>query len=244
MSGRRLAKQQPKDFTLSPKSIKEIKHWVKKYPAGRERSALIPALWIVQKQAGGWLPEPAIRAVGDYLNMPYIRVYEVATFYTMFNLEPVGEHHIQICGTTPCWLRGAGELKKTCENRIGPKGSVSADGKLSWVEVECLGACANAPMAQISNADGDDYYEDLTPESLEKLMDDLVAGKKVKSGPQNDRFSSEPEGGAVALTSKGFYTKSVRAKKLPNAKRKTKKTTSKKASKKTTAKTVKKKVKS
>ncbi len=235
MSGRRLAKDQPKDFSLSPASIKEIKYWLKKYPKGRERSALIPALWIAQKQAGGWLPEPALRAVGEYLSMPYIRVYEVATFYTMFNLAPVGEHHIQICGTTPCWLRGAGDLKKLCEKRIGPKGSVSKDGKFSWVEVECLGACANAPMAQISNSDGDDYYEDLSVESLEKIMEDLAAGKKIKPGPQNKRFSSEPEGGAIALASKGFYAKPVKAKKLPNAQ---------KPKRKTAKKTVKKKVKS
>ncbi|HHI89038.1 MAG TPA: NADH-quinone oxidoreductase subunit NuoE [Hellea balneolensis] len=216
MSGRRMAKQQPESFTLSKDSLKQIKHWMGKYPKGRERSAVIPALWIVQKQAGGWLPQKAIEAVADYLNMPVIRVYEVATFYTMFKLEPVGEHHIQLCGTTPCWLRGADALKKVCAHKIGPNGSVSKDGKLSWEEVECLGACANAPMVQISNAQGDDYYEDLTPEILEQMLDDLAAGKTLKPGPQNKRFSSEPDGGPLALTSKGLYNR-VRKKKLPNA---------------------------
>ncbi len=216
MSSRRLAKQQPKSFSHSKKALKEIAAWVKKYPKDRKSSALIPALWTTQKDAGGWLPEPALRAVGDLLGMPYIRVYEVATFYTMFNLEPVGTHHVQLCGTTPCWLRGAGDLKKVCESKIGPKGSVSADGKLSWIEVECLGACANAPMVQISNSDSDHYYEDLTVETFETLLDDLAAGRKVKAGPQNARFTSEPEGGANTLDTKGLYNK-VKKMKLPNA---------------------------
>ncbi|PHR90956.1 MAG: NADH-quinone oxidoreductase subunit NuoE [Robiginitomaculum sp.] len=240
MSTRRLAKEQPKDFKLSKPALKEIEVWAKKYPKDRRRSALIPAMWIAQKDAGGWLPEPALRALGDLLGMAYIRVYEVATFYTMFNLEPVGEHHIQLCGTTPCWLRGAGELKKVCEKKIGPKGSVSADGKLSWIEVECLGACANAPMVQISNAAGDDYYEDLTEENFGTLLDDLSAGRKVQPGPQNERHTSEPEGGADTLNAKGLYNK-VKAKKLPNAvakKAASKKAASKKASKKSVAKKV------
>lgn len=215
MSSRRLAVVQPDSFELSAAAKKKIATWVKKYPKGRQRSAMIPALWIAQKDAGGWLPEAALRAVGDMLDMAYIRVYEVATFYTMFNLEPVGVHHVQLCGTTPCWLRGANELKAVCEKKIGPKGSTSADGKLSWVEVECLGACANAPMVQISNGESDHYYEDLTPETMEALLDDLAAGKTPKRGPQNGRNTSEPEGGALTLNSKGLYTK-YKAKKLPN----------------------------
>jgi len=233
MSARRLAKEQPDSFTLSAGSKKEIAKWVKKYPKGRQRSALIPALWIVQKQADGWLPAPALEAVAEHLDMPYIRVYEVATFYTMFNLAPVGEHHIQLCGTTPCWLRGAGDLKKVCESKIGPQKhggtTVSEDGKLSWIEVECLGACANAPMVQISNADGDDYYEDLDTENFGALLDDLAAGRKVTAGPQNTRHTSEPVTGAATLNAKGFYNK-VKKKKLPNsAKAKTAKATKKKA---------------
>ncbi len=217
MSVRRLAKEQPKDFKLSKGALKDIEKWAKKYPKDRRRSALIPALWIAQKDAGGWLPEAALRALGDLLGMAYIRVYEVATFYTMFNLAPVGANHIQLCGTTPCWLRGAGDLRKVLEEKVGPQGSISSDGKLSWIEVECLGACANAPMVQISNADADDYFEDLTVATFTDLLDDLTAGKKVKAGPQNSRHTSEPEGGADTLNSKGFYTK-VKAKKLPNAK--------------------------
>ena len=155
MSARRLAIRQPETFALSAKAKKDIAVWVKKYPKGRQRSALIPALWIAQKDAGGWLPELALRELGDMLDMAYIRVYEVATFYTMFNLEPVGMHFVQMCGTTPCWLRGSDELKEMLTRKIGPQRSISADGKLSWLEVECLGSCSNAPMVQISNADGD-----------------------------------------------------------------------------------------
>jgi NADH-quinone oxidoreductase subunit E len=128
--------------------------------------------------------------------MPYIRVLEIATFYTMFNLEPVGEHFIQLCGTTPCMLRGAEEIKKICQSRIGEQRHVSADGKFSWLEVECLGACCNAPMVQIN----DDYYEDLTPDNFSKLLDDLAAGRPVTKGSQIGRRSSEPVGGLTALT--------------------------------------------
>lgn len=237
MSLRRLAKIQPDSFSLSKAALKEIDIWVEKYPKGRQKSALIPAMWIAQKDSDGWLPEAALRALGDLLDMPYIRVYEVATFYTMFNLEPVGNHHVQLCGTTPCWLRGAGDLKKVCEDKIGPKGSTSKDGKLSWIEVECLGACANAPMVQISNSDSDHYYEDLTAESFAHLLDDLSAGRKVEQGPKNDRFTSEPEGGATTLIAKGFYTGKVARKALPNAIKKARKGSTKKAvTKKTTAK--------
>lgn len=205
MSSRRLAIRQPDNFALSEGAKKKIASWVKKYPKDRQRSALIPALWIAQKDAGGWLPEAALREIGDMLDMAYIRVYEVVTFYTMFNMAPVGAHHIQLCGTTPCWLRGSDGLIDVLKRRIGPAGSTSEDGKLSWVEVECLGACANAPMAQISNDSGDEYYEDLTPEGLETMLDDLAAGKTVKAGPQNSRYASEPEGGAKTLVGAGHY---------------------------------------
>jgi len=220
MSARRLAITQPDNFKLSASAKKKIAAWVKKYPKDRQRSALIPALWIAQKDAGGWIPEAAIREIGDMLGMAYIRVYEVVTFYTMFNMEPVGEHHIQLCGTTPCWLRGSDDLIDVLKRRIGPHGSVSEDGKLSWVEVECLGACANAPMAQISNSKNDHYYEDLTAENFEALLDKLVAGKSVKPGPQNSRHTSEPEGGNIALTGQGPYHSKVVH--LPNCEKKTK----------------------
>ena len=217
MSAQRMALAQPTEFALSPAAIKEINVWIKKYPADRQRSALIPALWIAQKDAGGWLPELAMRAVADKLGMAYIRVYEVATFYTMYNLAPVAEHFVQLCGTTPCWLRGSDDLKAVMARRVGPQNTISADGKLSWLEVECLGACANAPMVQISNAEGDHYYEDLTTESFDALLDDLVAGKSPKPGPQNGRHTSEPEGGAISLIADGLYKTRKSIKKLPNA---------------------------
>ncbi len=217
MSARRLAIRQPETFALSAAAKKEINMWVKKYPKGRQRSALIPALWIAQKDAGGWLPEPALRLLGDMLDMAYIRVYEVATFYTMFNLEPVGTHFVQLCGTTPCWLRGSDDLIAMLKRKIGPQRSISADGKLSWLEVECLGSCANAPMVQISNGEGDHYYEDLTAESLEAVLDDLVAGATPKAGSQSGRHTSEAAGGALALTTDAIYNQEAKLKALPNA---------------------------
>ena len=158
-------------------------------------------IWRAQKQNNYWLPKPAIEKVAEILGMPFIRVLEVATFYTMFNLSPVGRQHVQLCGTTTCVLRGAEALKKVCEKKIGAQNHVSADGALSWVEVECLGACCNAPMVQIN----DDYYEDLTAESFEKLLDDLVAGRPVKKGSQIGRVSSEPIGGLTSLIDPTIY---------------------------------------
>jgi NADH-quinone oxidoreductase subunit E len=159
---------------------------------------VIPILWRAQEQAGGWLPQKAIEAVAELLGMAKIRVLEVATFYTMFNLAPVGKFYVQLCGTTPCMLRGSEDLKKVCKRMIGEEGNVSADGKFSWIEVECLGACVNAPMVQI-NAD---YYEDLTPDSLTQILNDLSAGKNPKPGPQIDRQLSAPVGGPTTLTTK------------------------------------------
>jgi len=216
MSARRMALEQPEAYTFSAAAEAEIDGWVAKYPADRQRSALIPALWIAQKDAGGWLPEVTMRAVADKLSMAYIRVYEVATFYTMYNLSPVGEHFVQLCGTTPCWLRGSDDLKAVMERRVGPQNTISADGKLSWLEVECLGACANAPMIQISNAAGDHYYEDLTAESFDKLLDELVAGNNPAPGPQNSRQGSEAEGGATVLLDMDVYKSGRKMTKLPN----------------------------
>jgi NADH-quinone oxidoreductase subunit E len=195
MAVRRLAAEQPASFSFSPENEQWAQKQIAKYPQGRQASAVIPLLWQAQKQAGGWLPEAAMRHVADKLGMAHIRVLEVATFYTMFNLEPVGKHFIQVCGTTPCALRGAEDLIHVCKKRIGEQREVTADGNFSWLEVECLGACVNAPMVQIN----DDYYEDLTPALLEKLMDDLAAGKKVKVGPQVDRQYSAPAGGLTTL---------------------------------------------
>ena len=169
MSVRRLAPDpiQPKDFAFTAENTDWAKSQIAKYPPGRQASAVIPLLWKAQEQAGGWTPRKAIEEVAAMLDLPFIRVMEIATFYTMFNLSPVGRHHVQLCGTVPCHVCGAVELRKVCEERIGPQGTVSADGKLSWIEVECLGACCNAPMAQINF----DYYEDLTPENFRKLLD-------------------------------------------------------------------------
>lgn len=196
MSVRRLAANQPDSFAFTPENLEWAKGQIAKYPEGRQASAIIPLFWRAQKQVGGWLPEPAIRYVADMLGMDYIRALEVATFYTMFNLSPVGEHYVQLCGTTPCWLRGADELKDACRKHIGPEGQISADGKLSWLEVECLGACANAPMVQIN----DDYFEDLDADKLGEIIEALRAGREVKPGPQNGRRSSEPLGGLTSLT--------------------------------------------
>ena len=216
MSAQRMALDQPENYAFSAAAEKEIDMWVAKYPADRQRSALIPALWIAQKDAGGWLPEITMRTVADKLGMAYIRVYEVATFYTMYNLAPVGEHFVQLCGTTPCWLRGSDDLKAVMERRVGPQNTISSDGKLSWLEVECLGACANAPMIQISNAAGDHYYEDLTAESFDKLLDELVAGNNPAPGPQNSRHGSEAEGGATVLLDMDIYKSGRKMTKLPN----------------------------
>ncbi len=203
MSVRRLAppEQQPKGFAFNAENLAWAKQQMAKYPEGRQQSAIIPLLWRAQAQAGGWLPEAAIRHVTELLGMAHIRGLEVATFYTMFNLSPVGKVHVQLCGTTPCRLRGADDLEKVCRKRIGDQGEISKDGKFSWVEVECLGACVNAPMVQI----GSDYYEDLTPENFGQILDQFAAGKTPKPGPQIDRQLSEPMGGATTLTDKSIY---------------------------------------
>jgi NADH-quinone oxidoreductase subunit E len=204
-----------KPFAFTKESDDLIAWWERKYPSERKTSAVIPALWIAQKQNAGWLSEPALRVIADRLGMTYIRVYEIATFYTMFNLEPVGKYHFQVCGTTPCQLRGADKLKDFCERKIGPKGHVSGGGKFSWVEVECLGACVNAPMIQIN----DYYYEDLSIETLEKLVDDFAAGKEPQPGTYVKRQTSAPEGSATSLTDETLFDGS-RAKALaaiPNA---------------------------
>jgi len=215
MSVRRLAKEQPASFAFSGATMKAAEEWIAKYPEGRQQSAVIPILWLVQKQEG-WVSEPAIRAVGELLSMPAIRVLEVATFYTMFQLEPVGSTAlIQVCGTTPCMLRGANDLMAVCQRKIGEKNHRSADGKFTWEEVECLGACVNAPMAQIN----DYYYEDLTPETFEQIIDDFAAGKAPKPGSYAGRHTSEPAGGAQTLTDPALYDGSLAKpiKTLPNA---------------------------
>lgn len=203
MSVRRLHSEQPASFAFSPENLSWAKKTIAKYPAGKQASAVIPLLWRAQEQHDGWVSQKAIEVVADMLGMSYIRVLEVATFYTMFQLQPVGKRaHIQLCGTTPCQLRGAEELRKVCQRKINHEPHhLNDDGSLSWEEVECLGACVNAPMVQVFK----DTYEDLTPESLEALIDAFAAGKSPKPGPQNGRQFSAPEGGPVALTDKSLY---------------------------------------
>jgi NADH-quinone oxidoreductase subunit E len=197
MAVRRLAEAhlQPKEFAFSADNLAWARKQIAKYPEGRQQSAVIPLLWRAQEQAGGWLPQKAIEHVAEVLSMANIRVLEVATFYTMFNLVPVGQFHVQMCGTTPCMLRGGGALIDICNRRIGHQYEVTADGKFSWVEVECLGACVTAPMAQINY----DYHEDLTPETFEKILDEMAAGRTPKPGPQVDRQLSAPIGGPTTL---------------------------------------------
>ncbi|MBV8427762.1 MAG: NADH-quinone oxidoreductase subunit NuoE [Hyphomicrobiales bacterium] len=203
MSVRRLAAEavQPKEFAFTAQNADWAKSQIAKYPPGRQASAVIPLLWKAQEQVGGWTPRKAIEEVAAMLDLPYIRVMEIATFYTMFNLGPIGRNHVQLCGTVPCHVCGALELKKICEERIGPQGTVTADGKFSWIEVECLGACCNAPMVQINY----DYYEDLEPASFGKLLDDLAAGRPVKTGSQTGRNCSEALGGGTTLKDSSLY---------------------------------------
>jgi len=198
MSVRRLADQQPESFEFTPENKAWAKREIAKYPPGRQASAVLALLWRAQKQNGYWLPRVAIEKVAAMLDMPNIRVLEVATFYTMFNLEPVGRHYVQVCGTTPCMLRGSEGLKKVCKRMIGEQDHVTSDGMFSWTEVECLGACVNAPMVQINY----DYYEDLTPETFTRILNDLSLGKTPKPGPQVDRLNSAPIGGQTTLLDK------------------------------------------
>lgn len=192
MSFREPALKQPQDFAFSKDALKRAEEIIAKYPEGRQQSAMIPMLDMAQRENGGWLSVLAMNEVATLLDVPYIRVYEVASFYTMFNLKPVGEHLIQVCRTTPCWLRGSDALTEACKSKLGiKKGETTKDGKFTLLEVECLGACVNAPMVQIN----DHYYEDLSPEIFTQILDDLAANKKVKIGTQIDRLNSAPVGG-------------------------------------------------
>ena len=193
---RRLHPDQPDSFAFSPENKKWAEAQMTKYPEGREASAVIPLLWRAQEQEG-WLSRPAIEFVADMLNMAHIRALEVATFYFMFQLHPVGSvAHVQVCGTLSCMLSGAEDLIGICKEKISPTPhTISKDGKLSWEEVECLGACTNAPMAQI----GKDYYEDLSNQRFGEVIEDLRNGSAPSPGPQNGRFSVEPSIGLTTL---------------------------------------------
>ncbi len=207
MAVRRLHPNQPSSFAFTPENKVWAEATIKKYPPGKQASAVIPLLMRAQGQHQGWLPEPAIRVVAEILGMAYIRVYEIATFYTQFQLSPVGKKaHVQVCGTTPCMLRGAEALKEVCRKRIHREPfHLSPDGNFSWEEVECAGACANAPMVQIFA----DTYEDLTPALLEKVIDGYATGKKLMTGSQIGRKASAPVGGATTLTDPSLVDGSI-----------------------------------
>ena len=189
------------NFAFTPETMEKARAIIARYPAGRQASAVMGLLDLAQRQVGaetntqGWLPVPVIEYVAAQLDMPYMRVYEVATFYTMYNMAPVGKFHVQVCGTTPCMLRGSDDVLAACKSKGLVKGGTTADGLFTLNEVECLGACANAPMVQIN----DDNFEDLTFDSTVALLDALAAGKPVKIGPQIDRQTSCPEGGPTVL---------------------------------------------
>lgn len=188
-------------FAWTAENAEQAKKVIARYPEGRQQSAVMPLLDLAQRQVGaetntqGWLPVPVMEFIADQLGMAYMRVYEVATFYTMYNLAPVGRFHVQVCGTTPCMLRGSDDVMAACKARGLHKGGTTADGLFTLTEVECLGACANAPMVQIN----DDNYEDLTFDTMTAILDDLAAGRQPKIGPQIERQTSCPEGGATSL---------------------------------------------
>jgi NADH-quinone oxidoreductase subunit E len=203
MSVRRLAPKevQPASFTFTPENLEWAKKEIAKYPEGRQASAVIAILWRVQEQHDGWVSEAAIRAVANLLDMPYIRVLEVATFYTMFQLAPVGKKaHVQVCGTTPCRLRGAADLIEVCQSRIHHEPfHLSKDGNFSWEEVECLGACVNAPILQVNDV----FYEDMDGPATERLLQALMQDEVPAAGSALGRQGSAPAGGPTTLIGAG-----------------------------------------
>ena len=196
MSLRKPSKDQPKDFEFNSTSLEAAKVIVSKYPEGKQQSAVMSLLYIAQKQNSNWIPLAAMKYIAKFLEMPYIKVYEVATFYTMYNLAPVGNHFIQVCTTTPCMIRGAYKLVEACKEKISKKeNELSKNESCSWMEVECLGACVNAPMMQIN----DEYFEDLDKEKTLKILDEILSGKNPKSGSYRGRKNNEPENNRKTL---------------------------------------------
>ena len=196
MSLRRPSKEQPESFEFNSASLESAKIIVAKYPKDKQQSAVMALLYIAQKQNGNWIPLAAMKCIGKFLNMPYIKVYEVATFYTMYNLAPVGKHFVQVCTTTPCMIRGAYKLVEACKEKISKdENKLSKDQSCSWMEVECLGACVNAPMMQIN----DDYYEDLDKEKTLKILDKILSGETPKPGSYRGRVNNEPENNRKTL---------------------------------------------
>ena len=196
MSLKKVSKDQPKHFQFSENSLKAANQIVKNYPKGKQQSAVMALLYIAQRQHDNWIPLSAMKYVAKFLKMPYIKVYEVATFYSMYNLSPVGEYFIQVCTTTPCMIRGAYKLVDACKEMISEnENTLSKNGKCSWMEVECLGACVNAPMMQIN----EDYFEDLDKEKTLKILDKILKGEKPKPGSYRGRVNNEPENNRKTL---------------------------------------------
>lgn len=195
----KLADEQPESFAFTPENEAKAKEIIARYPDGKQGSAVMPLFDLAQRQNDGWLPEPAIRYVADMLDISYIRALEVATFYSMYNLSPVGKYYVAVCTTTPCWLCGAEGIMAACKERLGVDvGETTEDMMFTLDQVECMGACVNGPMIQIN----DDYYEDLTKESVVAILDKLAAGETPTPGPQIERQKSAPVGGRTTLKSK------------------------------------------
>ena len=196
MNIKKISKEQPDKFEFTLDNLEKVKKVIKKYPNGKQQSAVMALLYLVQKQNNNWIPLVAMKYIGKFLEMPYIKVYEVATFYSMYNLTPVGNYFVQVCTTTPCMIRGAYKLVEACKEKISPnENELSKDKSCSWMEVECLGACVNAPMMQIN----DDYYEDLDKEKTLKILDQILKGETPKPGSYRDRLNSEPENNRKTL---------------------------------------------
>ena len=196
MSLKKISKDQPEKFEFNDKNIELAKKMINNYPKGKQQSAVMSLLYLAQRQNNNWIPLAAMKYIAKFLNMPYIKVYEVATFYSMYNLSPVGKFFYQVCTTTPCMLRGAYKLVDVCKKKISNKeNEISTDGNSSWMEVECLGACINAPMIQIN----DEYYEDLDEKKLENIIEQTMKGKTPKPGSYRGRVNSEPENNRTTL---------------------------------------------
>ena len=190
MSVKKIHEEQPKDFEFSEENLKKVEQILKRYPEKNKKSAVMPLLYLAQRQNDNWIPLAAMKYIAKYLAMPYISVYEVATFYTMYNLSPVGKHFIQVCTTTPCLLRGADKIVKLCKENISPnENEISKKGSCSWIEVECLGACVSAPMIQVN----EDYYEDLDEKSTKEILTSLINNKPLKPGSFRGRKNTAPE---------------------------------------------------
>ena len=196
MNIKKISKEQPENFEFNSENLESAKRIIKNYPEGKQQSAVMALLYLVQKQNDNWIPLAAMKYIGNFLKIPYIQVYEVATFYSMYNLTPVGHHFVQVCTTTPCMIRGAYKIVEACKEKISPnENELSKDKNCSWVEVECLGACVNAPMMQINN----DYYEDLDKEKTLKIIDQVLNGQTPKPGSYRGRLNTEPENNRKTL---------------------------------------------